>query len=385
MCTLHLAEACGKRRYNDLIGRDLFEKNAYADYISNVVNDGMAAIVDYTIEKEGGVDLLNYSQLDNEAKGAFTNEEQSIKFEFCGGHGKTFVNLEKSTSDKLYCTDYLLRDNTSVCLTLEIAEYDAPLKDIYVSDVDPDDHLLDEKSVAITFAGTISNKTFESTYGEIINISPVSMKIGYLTDDTLGEGYEEGYCYQGDYIGKILITYKDGSEYLVYRDIIFNGLPKHEYGEEIETHPIVTTETSEDPTTTTTESTTTTTTTDNTSAVNITPGKTMDVGEFCYLMVNTLGSHYNDATSALNSYSSIPLEEYYTGDYDDEKWIMYNCAIGVGSVIFDICDVSFYTTDGKVYSLDFSATITEGDAKEAYDYLVSQISAAYGNPVQHQY
>lgn len=155
---------------------------------------------------------------------------------------------------------------------------------------------------------------------------------------------------------------------------------KHEYGEEIETHPIVTTETSEDPTTTTTESTTTTTTTDNTSAVNITPGKTMDVGEFCYLMVNTLGSHYNDATSALNSYSSIPLEEYYTGDYDDEKWIMYNCAIGVGSVIFDICDVSFYTTDGKVYSLDFSATITEGDAKEAYDYLVSQISAAYGNP-----
>ena len=141
---------------------------------------------------------------------------------------------------------------------------------------------------------------------------------------------------------------------------------KHEYGLEIETetHPIVTTETSEEPPVTTTES--TTTSTNNTSTVNITPGKTMDVGEFCYLMVNYLGSHYNDATSALNSYSSIPLEEYYTGDYDDEKWIMYNCAIGVGSVIFDICDVSFYTTDGKVYSLDFSATITEGDKKEAY-------------------
>lgn len=202
------------------------EFSGYTFTVNAVTNDGMAAIVDYTIEKEGGVDLLNYSQLDNEAKGAFTNEEQSIKFEFCGGHGKTFVNLEKSTSDKLYCTDYLLRDNTSVCLTLEIAEYDVPLKDIYVSGVDPDDHLLDEKSVAITFAGTISKKTFESTYGETINISPVSMKIGYLTDDTLGEGYEEGYCYQGDYIGKILITYKDGSEYLVYRDIIFNGLPQ---------------------------------------------------------------------------------------------------------------------------------------------------------------
>ena len=72
---------------------------------------------------------------------------------------------------------------------------------------------------------------------------------------------------------------------------------KHEYGLEIETetHPIVTTETSEEPPTTTTES-TTTTSTDNTSSVNITPGKTMDVGEFCYLMVNYLGSHYNDAT-----------------------------------------------------------------------------------------
>lgn len=155
---------------------------------------------------------------------------------------------------------------------------------------------------------------------------------------------------------------------------------KHEYGLEIdtETHPIVTTETSEEPPVTTTES--TTTSTNNTSTVNITPGKTMDVGEFCYLMVNTLGSHYNDATSALNSYSSIPLEEYYTSDYEDEKWVMYNCAIAAGDVVFDICDVSYYITDNSVYELNFSTTITTGDAKKTNDYLVSQLTALYGEP-----
>ena len=155
---------------------------------------------------------------------------------------------------------------------------------------------------------------------------------------------------------------------------------KHEYGEEIETHPIVTTETSEDPTTTTTESTTTTPTTDNTSAVNITPGKSLSIDEFCYLMINTLGRHYNDATSALNSYSSIPLEEYYTSDYEDEKWVMYNCAIAAGDVVFDICDVSYYITDNSVYELNFSTTITTGDAKKTNDYLVSQLTALYGEP-----
>ncbi|MBR4430263.1 MAG: hypothetical protein IKS75_03115 [Clostridiales bacterium] len=155
---------------------------------------------------------------------------------------------------------------------------------------------------------------------------------------------------------------------------------KHEYGLEIETetHPIVTTETSEEPPVTTTES--TTTSTNNTSTVNITPGKTMDVGEFCYLMVNYLGSHYNDATSALNSYSSTPLEEYYTGDYEDEKWVMYNCAIAAGNVVFDIFDVSYYTTNDSVYELSFSTTITDGDAKKTFDYLVLQITAVYGEP-----
>ena len=200
------------------------EFDGYTFTINAIVNDGHAAIVDYTIEKKGGVDLLNYSQLDNEAKGAFTNEEQPIKYSINGGHGKLFVNIEKSTSDKLYCTEYLLRDGNSVGLTFEIVKYDVPLKEIYVSGVRPDDHELDKKSFALPFAGTVSNKTYESASGEKITVSPVSMKIGALAVNTLGENYQAiGGGYEIDFIGKIKITYKDGSEYLIYQDIIHDG------------------------------------------------------------------------------------------------------------------------------------------------------------------
>jgi len=200
------------------------EFDGYTFTINAIVNDGHAAIVDYTIEKKGGVDLLNYSQLDNEAKGAFTNEEQPIKYSINGGHGKLFVNIEKSTKDKLYCTEYLLMDKGSVGLTFEIVKYDIPLTGIYVSGVSPDDHEVDKKSFALPFADKVDNKTYESSCGETITVSPVSMKINKLAVNTLGKTYEDfGGGYEIDFIGKIKITYKDGSEYLVYQDIIHDG------------------------------------------------------------------------------------------------------------------------------------------------------------------
>lgn len=36
--------------------------------ILSVVRDNNSAVIEYTLEKAGGVDALNYSQLDNEAK-----------------------------------------------------------------------------------------------------------------------------------------------------------------------------------------------------------------------------------------------------------------------------------------------------------------------------
>ncbi|MBR4404334.1 MAG: hypothetical protein IKT10_04395 [Clostridiales bacterium] len=203
------------------------EFDGYTFTINAIVNDGHAAIVDYTIEKKGGVDLLYYSQLENEAKGAFTNEAQPINYYISGGHGKLFVNIEKSTADKLYCTEYLLRDPGSVGLTFEIEKYDRPLTEIYKPGIAPDDHMVDKKSFALPFAGTISNKTYESSYGETIVVSPVSMKINTLAANTLGENYQAGGGgYEIDFIGKIKITYKDGSEYLIYQDIIYDG--KHD-------------------------------------------------------------------------------------------------------------------------------------------------------------
>ena len=59
--------------------------------ILSVVRDNNSAVIEYTLEKAGGVDALNYSQLDNEAKGAWISEESTFNFSI--GSGSTIVDL----------------------------------------------------------------------------------------------------------------------------------------------------------------------------------------------------------------------------------------------------------------------------------------------------
>lgn len=159
---------------------------------------------------------------------------------------------------------------------------------------------------------------------------------------------------------------------------------KHEYGEETETSPVITTETSDDPTTTTTESSadTTPSSSKDTSSTDKTPSRSGDFYDFCFVMSNSLGDNLNEVTNLVDSRSYSDIEEVYTGDYTDSKWVMYYCDIPVGKVSFDTCSVSYNTDDNKVFELDFSMEVSESEAKEINEYIVSQISAVYGEPAQ---
>jgi hypothetical protein len=195
--------------------------------VNSITHDGIGIVVDYTIEKEGGVDILNYSQLDNEAKGAWLNENQTFRYDFYGGAGKTYVNLEKSTPDKLYCTDYITdasmwnavgaenTDNTDTGLVLSLVEYEKSMTALYEEnpDVDIDCFIKDEKSVTIPFSKKIETSTFTNSDGGSIEISPIAMRLNNCTG-LLEEELDEG-CECVDFITNIEITYKDGSTYLV--------------------------------------------------------------------------------------------------------------------------------------------------------------------------
>ena len=80
--------------------------------VETVVRDGMGIVAAYTVERAKGVNCYVYSQEENEAKGAFFNEDQNIMFGFQEGHGKIWVDLEKSTDTKLYCYEYMFEDYT---------------------------------------------------------------------------------------------------------------------------------------------------------------------------------------------------------------------------------------------------------------------------------
>ena len=71
--------------------------------ILSTVYDGNSAVVEFTLDREGGVNALNYSQLDNESKGAWFSDESTFWFSFEGSGDRIYVDLDKSKSEKLYC------------------------------------------------------------------------------------------------------------------------------------------------------------------------------------------------------------------------------------------------------------------------------------------
>ena len=82
--------------------------------IENMVYDQNSAVIYFTLERSGGVTLLIGNEDTNVRKGAYFAEDRTYGFSFettsdmIFGCDNIYVDTEKSTSDKMHCTAYLV-------------------------------------------------------------------------------------------------------------------------------------------------------------------------------------------------------------------------------------------------------------------------------------
>lgn len=191
--------------------------------VETVVRDGMGIVAAYTVERPGGVNCFNFSQLDNEAKGAWFNEDQNIMFGFDEGVGKIWVDLERSTDTKLYCYEYMCdgyalfgpetHSPITDHITLSCQEYTDTRANIEKKNNPKGDtsYIKDSKSVKIPVADKLGSKEFKSADNGTIKISPIALQW-----DSTGGIAPKGEAL--DSVKSLKITYKDGAEYLVYNE-----------------------------------------------------------------------------------------------------------------------------------------------------------------------
>ena len=185
----------------------------------SAVRDNNSAVVALTLEKEGGVDVLDYSRLDNEAKGAWFSEKSTFVFNI-GYGGNLYVDLDKSTDEKLYCYDYVpLNTFGNGSLRMEIEQYPCTLgeRDALLAEAYGSEQAMavenGKKTVSINIPceNRLASAEFTNAGGGRIEMSPISMNIDMNTG--LGLTPEQAYDPYSAY--KIVVTYRDGSTYTV--------------------------------------------------------------------------------------------------------------------------------------------------------------------------
>ena len=188
--------------------------------INSAVRDENAIVMEFTLSCETGVTALNYSKLDNEAKGAFRSEESTFSFRVDGTAENIYVDLEKSTDTCLHCYYYgffifdgPLADGKSPVLDITYA--DEPLDDIYAEealDGATVESKIHEEQVVIPAEHTLDLLSFTSDAGGVLELSPISLSI----DMGKGLGLTNLDAYDPIHLSTMSIHYIDGSSYQVY-------------------------------------------------------------------------------------------------------------------------------------------------------------------------
>lgn len=170
--------------------------------------DGNAAVVEFTLEKEGGVEGFCYGQLDNESKGAWFASDAPFQFFFADCGENIYVDLEKSTKDILYCYDYIVADlpEQAQGLTLEIYQK----QDHDENMTAPTDTLF------VPFPNKIGKKEYVNADGGNISLSPIAMNV----DVNTGLGLDSLQAYDPWNVYYVAIKYVDGTNYVVHEHAI---------------------------------------------------------------------------------------------------------------------------------------------------------------------
>ncbi len=186
----------------ELIGKNISKKRIEEQLgdtkltILSTVSDGQSAVVEFTLEREGGVNALEYNQETNLDKGAAFTDDSTFYFTFTDFSDSIYVDLERSTDDKLYCYDYMtytpFSSNTPPKeLELDLIKYPCTRKELYEEYGNDALKVTKEKTVSIPLKKQVETTDFVNAGGGIVSISPLSIKIDTVTG--LGLSLKESY------------------------------------------------------------------------------------------------------------------------------------------------------------------------------------------------
>jgi hypothetical protein len=179
--------------------------------ILSTLRDSNAMLMEFTLEKKGGVTALIYDENTNAAKGAYFAEDSDFILYIEDGSDNIYVDIDKSTKDKLYCYSY-------VAFSKKLDENYEPKLEIckrLISDENTSEPTYEvQERLALSNKNPIPDVVYTSSAGESVTISPISLTI----DMTKGLGLKGDSAMDPGSITKVQINYKDGSNYVVSDD-----------------------------------------------------------------------------------------------------------------------------------------------------------------------
>lgn len=211
--------------------------------IENFVYDSSGAVMYYTLERKGGVTALRGDENTNVAKGAVFTDDVDFRFDVqCGAKDEgdfvfsgenTYIDMEKSTDELLYCTSYLLWSENlkeGDVPKLVITRYPDTLKEL--DKLRPDLTGMSKEEAADESLYKEYNEAMAKTKTEVIDLSekgPVPDKsidlgaaghlvyspIAIRVDMSKGMGLSKDEAMDPYFMKHLEIKYKDGTSYVV--------------------------------------------------------------------------------------------------------------------------------------------------------------------------
>lgn len=190
--------------------------------ILSSVYDGYAGVVEFKLEREGGVNAFEYSQTDNEYRGAEFSQEPSFWFHFPECSENILVDLERSTKEVLYCYDYITTvpeayDTKEKGIALEVCEYPCTRGEMFEADADTFEKYRQEtktSNITVPFQSPVKRTEYTNKDNGIAGISSIGMVIDM--DRGLGlEQKNEKEGYDPENIYYVSVNYKNGEKYIV--------------------------------------------------------------------------------------------------------------------------------------------------------------------------
>lgn len=180
--------------------------------IENLVYDKNSAFMYFTLERKGGVTMLVGNEETNISKGAYFPDDSLWYFNLESTEGNLYydniyIDMEKSTEDKLYCSSYMIAQDAlkdGEGLVLNVIKYPCPRSEL------PEEYELEEEKIPLTEEAAVSVREIDMGEDGYIEYSPLSI----IVDLAKGMGFSEEEASDPISLDHLEIKYKDGTAML---------------------------------------------------------------------------------------------------------------------------------------------------------------------------